>query len=151
MNRHSETFFRSPELKRIAWTLPAEIYNRSRWILNRVNNSCVFVPIRTMQYLAVIDREEIIFIDSAGGYRTQNQQGGRLIQLAWRDFQPQQRQGLDTPVAFAIVYYLPEAEQTMKWLIGEFSSALNHLEQRYKQTQPPLQQAVIIPLTSCPV
>lgn len=143
---HQETFFRPPAHHQVAWTMPFEPYNQTRWLLNHTQTQCIFVPIRTMQYLAVIDREEIIFIDAIGGYMQHQQQGGRIIQLAWQQFRPQARQTLTDPVPCEIVYYMPSAQQTMQWLVGEFSKALIQLTQRYKQTQVPLQQAQIIPI-----
>jgi hypothetical protein len=143
-----ETFFRPPIYHQTAWTMPAELYNQTRWLLKRTQTQCVFIPIRTMQYLAIIDQEEIIFVDAISGYRQHNHQGGRIIQLAWQHFRPQARQAISDPVHCEIVHYLPEAQQTMQWLVGEFSKALAQSTQRYKQAYPPLQQAHIIPITS---
>lgn len=143
---HRETFFRPPVYQQIAWTMPFEPYNQTRWLLNRTQTQCVFVPIRTMQYLAVIDPEEIIFVDAIGGYMRHQQQGGRIIQLAWHHFRPQIRQTLTDPVHCEISYYLPAAPQTMRRLVGEFSNALKQLTQRCQKTYPPLQQARIVPI-----
>jgi hypothetical protein len=125
-----ETFFRPDEIGRETWTMPAELYNRSHHLLNRTQGKCVFVPIRSMQYLGVIDREEIIFIDGTGGYMYQNHEGGRIIQLAWQNFNPQVRESLTSPVPCHIVYYLPAAKEAMKRLIREFADAVQQLEQR---------------------
>lgn len=143
---HREIFFRPLEYQQTAWTMPFEPYNQTRWLLNRTQTQCVFVPIRTMQYLAVIDPEEIIFVDAIGGYMQHQQQGGRIIQLAWHHFRPQARQTLADPVCCEISYYLPSAQQAMQWLVGEFSKALMQLTQRHKQTYLPLQQAQIFPI-----
>jgi hypothetical protein len=143
-----ETFFRPPELRRQPWTIPATLYNRTHLLFSQANSQTksVFIPIRTMQYLAIIDAEEIAFIDSEGGYRYQaGLLGGRVIQAAWRDFRPQQRDSLSDPVSCNMVYYVAQAEQVMKRLFGEFSLALEQLEQRRGPSGPRLQTAQIIP------
>lgn len=145
---HRETFFRPPIYHQVSWTIPGTLYNQTRWLLNRAQTTCVFIPIRTMQYLAVIDQEEIIFVDAIGGYRYYNQQGGRIIQLAWRYFRPQTRQSLADPVDCEIVHYSAKAQQTMQWLVGEFTKALTLLTERYTQANPPQHQAQIIALNS---
>jgi len=139
-----ETFFRPDEIDKETWTMPAELYNPSHHLLNHAKGECVFVPIRSMQYLGVIDREEIIFIDGAGGYMYQNEEGGRIIQLAWQNFHPQVRESITSPVPCHIVYYSPGAKEIMKRLIREFEQALRQLEQR--QQMPPHQSARILPL-----
>ena len=65
-----ETFFRPPALLREPLTIPAGLYNRCRLLHTRSELPHLFVPIRSMQFLAVIDREETIFIDNQGGYAT---------------------------------------------------------------------------------
>ena len=62
MSTSTETFFRPAETGRMRVTIPAALHNQCRRLLARCPTQCVFVPIRSMQCLAVIDREEIIDI-----------------------------------------------------------------------------------------
>ncbi len=116
-----EVFYRSQEVARVARTLPAEAYGLIHRLFRRASGGCLFVPIRSMQYLAVVDAEEIIFTDGAGD---------RSIELAWQDFQPQLRSALTEPVAYQAVYYAQSAAQTMSRLQGEFHRALIDLERK---------------------
>lgn len=116
-----ETFYRSEEIGREARTLPAAVYNLAHTLLSCARNGCLFVPFRRMQFLAVLDAEEFIFVD---------REAGRAIDLAWREFRPQARQSLDEPVAYQAVYYGGEAAGRMARLLGEFPRALHELEQR---------------------
>jgi len=116
-----ETFLRPPEVEREPRHLPAQTYNLSRLLLARCGLECLFVPIRSMQYLAVLDHEEIIFVDRE--YR-------HLIEISWQDFQPEERSALTEPVSFIAVYYSPAAKQTMRRLQGEFHRALQQLESK---------------------
>jgi hypothetical protein len=116
-----ETFYRPPELSREARTLPAETYNLAHLLLARAPNGCLFVPLRAMQFLAVLDREEFIFVD---------REGRRMIELAWQHFSPQTRQSLDEPVAYEAVYYSPASAEVMRRVQSEFYKALREAEQK---------------------
>lgn len=116
-----ETFYRREEVAREPRTLPATTYNLAHVLLARAAGSCLFVPVRSMQFLAVLDNEEFIFVD---------REGGRMIEIAWQHFRPGERTALDAPVAYEAVYYSASGAQTMQRLQAEFHKALMQLEQR---------------------
>ena len=122
-----ETFYRPSELSREPRTLPAETYNLVRVLLKRAATGCLFVPLRSMQFLAVLDAEEIIFVD---------REGRRMIELAWQHFAPQARRALDEPVAYEAVYYSPAGAEVMRRAQGEFHKALREAEQKSGLTGP---------------
>lgn len=128
-----ERFYREPEIARLPAFLPAVTYNLAHTLLTRAGN-CLFVPIRSMQYMAVLDLEEFIFVDS---------QNKAWVELAWQHFRPQARTSLDERVSFELVYYLPQAADTMKRLPGEFHKALHLLAER----DLPEQTAQVLPLS----
>lgn len=68
-----------------------------------------------MQYLAVIDPDEIIFV-----FRETR----HLIELSWQRFAPGARSRLDQPVPFETVYYSERGFETMRRLPPDFSRAL---------------------------
>ncbi|MGQ9686826.1 MAG: hypothetical protein ACUVT2_11045 [Thiobacillaceae bacterium] len=117
-----ERFYREQEIERLPEFLPAATYNLAHTLLARTGR-CLFVPIRSMQYMAVLDAEEFIFVDS---------HNRPWIELAWQRFQPQARTALDERVPYELVYYLPQARQTMKRLPMEFYRALQSLAERQK-------------------
>ncbi|MFM1892461.1 MAG: hypothetical protein RLZ44_1538 [Pseudomonadota bacterium] len=128
----TETFFLPDAIAREAITIPAALYNRCRLLLSRCQYEHVFVPIRNMQYLAVLDAQEIIFVDSQA-YAVRGGEGGRMILLAWR-FRPELRpDSLSAPVPIELIYYHPGAPETQKRLLGEFNKALDVLEARAQQ------------------
>jgi hypothetical protein len=131
-----ERFYREQEIARLPAFLPAITYNLAHTLLARAGK-CLFVPIRSMQYLAVLDAEEIIFIDS---------QNRAWVELAWQHFRPQVRTALDEPVPFEIVHYLPQAAETMKRLAPEFHKALQVLATR----NLPNEDARVLPLVRPP-
>jgi hypothetical protein len=119
------TCYRDAELLREPLFLPAAVYNTAHLLLEHSKEGVVFVPIRTMQYLAVIDFEEIIFLDS---------ENKSWVAIAWQSFRPQQRNALTESVAYEAVYYTPDAKETMKRLLVEFPPALKALAA--KETPP---------------
>ena len=114
-------FVRGEELARERHQLPAELYRLIHLSFTRLGDDSLFVPVRSMQYLAVIDHQEVVFVDG---------QGPRAIELAWQDFRPQDRADLRQPVGYDCVFYDRAGWQTMKRLQGEFFAALRQLEAR---------------------
>jgi len=110
------TCYRDAELSREPGFLPAAIYNIANTLLARSPNNCLFVPIRSMQYLAILDADEFVFLD-----------GERKcwVDIAWQKFRPQDRAALTEVVAYEVVYYQPSAGDLMPRLQAEFHKALN--------------------------
>ncbi|MBT9566825.1 MAG: hypothetical protein IV085_00850 [Thiobacillus sp.] len=127
-----ERFYREQEIERLPAFLPAATYNLAHTLLARAGK-CLFVPIRSLQYMAVLDAEEYIFIDS---------HKKAWIELAWQHFHPQARNALDEQVPFEVVHYALQAAETMKRLPVEFHRALRMLAERDR----PQQDARVLPL-----
>ena len=128
----TEVFFLPEELGRTSVDIPAGLFNRCRLLLARCQYEHIFVPIRSMQYLAVIDAEGIIFVDSQA-YAVRGGEGGRMILLTWQ-FRPELRpDALTLPVPIDVLYYHPQALQIQKRLIGDFTRSLDILEARYRE------------------
>lgn len=108
--------------------LPADIYNLALTLLSHDPTGQLFVPIRTMQYLAIIDHEEFVFID-----------GERKcwIDIAWRHFKPQARTSLEDPVQYEAVYYRLESIDWMRRLQSEFPLALRQFAAKEKRPDTP--------------
>ena len=128
-------FERSDEIRRETLTLPAATYNRLTVLFARGAREPLFVPIRNMQYLAIVDREEVIFVDGARR---------RFIQVAWQDFHRQQRASLQDPVEYQQIYYEPAGIAIAPRLPGEFLRALVEMES--KQAENTASDASVTPL-----
>lgn len=131
-----ERFYREQEIARLPDFLPATVYNLAHTLLSRTDG-CLFVPIRNLQYMAVLDAEEFIFVDS---------QNKAWVELAWQHFRPQARSALDERVPFEVVHYATQAAETMKRLPVEFLKALQVLAER----DLPQQDARVLPLVRPP-
>jgi len=147
MKTTTETFFRPEEVAREHVNLPATLFNRCVLLLNHSTTRHVFIPVRSMQYQAVIDTDEIIFVDNQG-YAVQDGKGGRLIILAWQVPTHNTRDSLSEPVPIDVVYYIRDDHETHRRLIGEFPKALDLYEQRLKENNNTEKTATILPFQS---
>ncbi len=109
------TCYRNPEIASAPRLLPGAVYNQAHALLARSATGSVFVPLRAMQYMAILDAEEFVFLD--GNNKC-------WIDIAWRHFRPQQRGSLDDPVAYEAVYYRAHAADLMPRLQAELPRAL---------------------------
>ncbi len=112
------TCYRDKEIASEPRSLPAATYNLAHTLLARSRADAFFVPIRSMQYLAIVDAEEFVFLD--GNTKC-------WIDVAWRNFRPQQRSSLDEPVPYEAVYYHAHAAELMPRLQAELPRALAEL------------------------
>ena len=141
----TDTFFLPEEVERKAFTLPADIYNLAHTLLARSEFDCVFVPIRSLQYLGVITDSEIIFVDSQA-YAFHQEQGGRLIMLAWKFLHTGTRDSLQEPVDCCMHAYHPDSREIQLRLVADFRKALLLLDQRYRDRALPADGARILKL-----
>lgn len=112
------TCYRDSEINCETRHLSASTYNMAIALLSRCPTRHLFVPIRSMQYMAIIDHEEFVFID-----------GERKcwIDIAWQHFKSQARDALDQPVAYQAVYYRENMSTIMTRLQSELPVALQVL------------------------
>ena len=115
------TCYRDQEVKREYHQLTASTYNLAMTLLARSVTGNLFIPIRSMQYLAILDTEELVFLDGARKC---------WIDIAWRKFHPQARTALDQPVEYEAVYYTEDAEKLMLRLQAELPRALQEMAKK---------------------
>jgi hypothetical protein len=116
------TLYREEPILREARHLSAEVYNLTRLLLARATDSggepCVFVPIRSMQYLAIIDQAEIVFVD---------RELPGMVQIAWQDFHRQERNALDERVQFEVAFFTQASLDILPRLLADLPKALQAL------------------------
>jgi hypothetical protein len=121
------TLYREDPILRETRHLPGPVYNLARLLLARSARPCVFVSIRSMQYLAVIDAEEIVFVD-----REQPSQ----VQLALQNFHSGERNALDERVECEAAFYTAGSLQLMARLMTEFPKAMQALAGKERVEAP---------------
>ncbi|MEW5770925.1 MAG: hypothetical protein AB1831_11260 [Pseudomonadota bacterium] len=115
------TVYRDRAVHRETRTLPADTYNLARTLQARSPSGVAFVPIRSMQVLAILDRDEFVFLDSQ--YKS-------WVMIAWQGFRPDERDSLDAPVRYELACYEAEGMEAMQRLPREFHQALVALSGR---------------------
>jgi len=141
----TETFFLPNEVDRKDWLVPSGIYNLYHSLQVRCKTGHVFVPIRTLQFMAVLDKNEIVFVDSQS-YATSKNEGGRLILVAWKFPASHDRDALTDPMPCEIVFYEKKNSDLQLRLISEFRQAMELLDQRYRDSTLPAKGAKILNL-----
>jgi hypothetical protein len=98
-----------------------------------------------MQLQAVIDKDEIIFVDNHG-YMVKDGHGGRLIVMAWQPAQGS-RDTLNEPLPIDVFYYGLERHETHRRLMSEFPGSLDQAEAKHKEGLAENLTATILPFT----
>lgn len=90
------------------------IYNKAHLLLAR-QSPPIFVPLRNVSLMAILQPHEWVFCDYIGG---------RIAVTIWHDFRPQERDSLDEPVSCRMDLFSPGAEIALKRLPMEFAHGL---------------------------
>lgn len=147
VDRLGETFFRPEPVACERLTIPAPLYNHCRLMLARCQYEHIFVPVRSLQFQAVIDEQEVIFVDNQA-YAVRDGEGGKLIRLAWKFLYDRQRDDLTEPAPIELVYYDEQARELHSRLVGEFAKALDIMEERYKEKGCEARSKKVLPFPS---
>lgn len=124
MNFQQETVFRREIEETRETFIRADLFNGCRSVLAESESDCCFIPVRSLQYQAIISAREIIFVDSLY-YAVRNGKGGRLIMIAWDISHSIARESLNRPVPITVNFYLPDLEESQLRLMSEFPKALD--------------------------
>lgn len=121
------TCYRDDEVARDSRYLPATTYNLAVTLLAGCPTGYLFVPIRSMQYMAIVDSEEFVFLDIRRKY---------WIDIAWLNFLSHARTALDQAVEYEAAYYRDDSVVVMSRLQTEFPRALHTLAQKKRPEGP---------------
>ena len=112
-------------------TLLSKAYNLAHVLLNRSESSHLFVPIRSLQYLAIIEKNTFWFVDSQA-YAVRGDEGGRLIRVSWQPvIDTNQREGLTQHMNCRVIFYGEDMSEIQTRLSGEFYKAMQLIDQRH--------------------
>jgi len=140
-----QTFFLPNRFSEKHSTLPSTHYNLAHTLLNRTKSEYIFIPIRSMQYLAIIDGNDFWFVDSQA-YAVSNEEGGRMITVSWHPDPGLEKESLDQHHPMKVVFYERDMSDIQIRLCGEFYQAMQLVDQRYRDEQIPVEGARILPL-----
>jgi len=122
------SLYRDEAVSSASRTLRAHTYNMGHTLLAKNPDGVVFLPIRSMQFLAILDAEEWVFVDGEKKH---------LIEVAWQKFRPQSRSAIDEAVPFEAMFYTEEGPVLMSRLESAVHEALlqevNRMQYEKKQ------------------
>jgi len=147
MTAHDRQTFFTPDAFFCQKTkLVSSVYNLAHVLLNRSQSSHVFIPIRSMQYLAIIEKNAFWFVDSLA-YAVRGDEGGRLIRVSWHPvINASQRVGLNQDMDCHVIFYGEDMSEIQNRLNGEFYKAMLDIDQRQRSSIVADSKVSILPL-----
>lgn len=121
-----EDYYRGEILGVSTGHLDATSYNDMKLLLQRTEGERMYLPIRRLQYLAIIDRDEVSFVDI---------HLRRVVEFSWRHFRPQERDSLNCDVRFEFVWHNQRALELASEMQRAFSAALTERAKVNRQTE----------------
>lgn len=125
-----EDYYRGEILGISNGRLDATSYNDMKLLLQRAEGDRMYLPIRRLQYLAIIDRDEVNFVDI---------HLRRVVEFSWRNFRPQERDSLNCDVRFEFVWHNQRALELATDMLQAFSAALSERVKVTRQTESHIQ------------
>ena len=146
----TQSFFMPDEFFCQKTRLLSQTYNLAHVLLNRNQSSHLFVPIRSLQYLAIIEKNVFWFVDSLA-YAVRGDEGGRLIRISWHPLiQPNQRESLTQDMDCRVIFYGENMSEIQTRLNSEFYKSMLLLDQRHRDSLNTDCKVNILPLKSTP-
>ena len=142
----TQSFFTPDEFSKKTSRLPSATYNLAHVLLNRSQSSHLFIPIRSLQYLAIIEQNTFWFVDSMA-YAVRGNEGGRLIRISWQPLlEENQRDALNQHMDCKVVFYGEDMSEIQTRLNSEFYQAMLQIDQRHRDSLSANYKVNILPL-----
>jgi len=142
----TQSFFTPEEFSCQKSRLLSRTYNLAHILLNRSKSKHLFVPIRSLQYLAIIEKDTFWFVDSLA-YAVRGDEGGRLIRISWHPtIEASQRDSLAQHMDCQIIFYGEDMSDIQNRLNNEFYQAMQLVDQRHRETLSSDGNISILPL-----
>lgn len=142
----TQSFFTPDEFSCQRFQLLSKTYNLAHTLLNRCQSDHLFIPIRSLQYIAIIESNTFWFVDSLA-YAVRGDEGGRLIRISWHPFvKANQRDDLTQHVDSRIIFYGNDMQDIQTRLTNEFYQAMLLIDQRHRDSLVTNYKVNILPL-----
>ena len=146
----TQSFFTPDEFSCQSSHILANTYNLAHTLLNRSQSDHLFIPIRSLQYIAIIENDAFWFVDSLA-YAVRGEVGGRLIRISWHPLvKANQRDDLTQHVDSKVVFYGNDMQEIQTRLINEFYQAMLLIDQRHRESLITNYKVNILPLKPTP-
>lgn len=128
------SFFTPDEFFYQQTCLLSNTYNLAHTLLKRSQSDHLFIPIRSLQYLAIIEKNTFWFVDSLA-YATRGNEGGRLIRISWHPLiSANQRESLIQHMDCRVIFYGNDMQEIQNRLNIEFYQAMLLVDQRHRDS-----------------
>ena len=142
----TQSFFTPDEFFYQQTRLLSNTYNLAHTLLKRSQSDHLFIPIRSLQYLAIIEKNSFWFVDSLA-YATRGNEGGRLIRISWHPLIcANQRDSLIQHMDCRIIFYGEDMSNIQNRLNNEFYQAMLQIDQRHRDSLLANYKVNILPL-----
>jgi len=129
----SQSFFKPDEFSCQDSTILANCYNLAHVLLKRSRSDHLFVALRSLQYLAIIEQNSFWFVDSMA-YAVRGDEGGRLIRVSWHPIKtPQQRDSLTENMDCRVLFYGQDMKDVQMRLSTELYQSLLMIDKHNQQ------------------
>lgn len=142
----TQSFFTPDEFSCQQTRLLSQTYNLAHVLLNRSQSDHLFVPIRSLQYLAIIEKNAFWFVDSLA-YAVRGDEGGRLIRVSWHPLiSANERDSLIQHMDCRVVFYGEDMSEIQNRLSSEFYQSMLLVDQRHRDSLITASKVSILPL-----
>jgi len=129
----TQSFFKPDEFSCHESTILANCYNLAHVLLNRSQSDHLFVALRSLQYLAIIESNSFWFVDSMA-YAVRGDEGGRLIRVSWHPTKTaHERESLTENMDCHVIFYGKDMKNVQTRLVTEFHKELLLLDKHQKE------------------
>lgn len=142
----TQSFFTPDEFFCQETKVLSRTYNLAHVLLNRSQSSHLFIPIRSLQYLAIVEKNTFWFVDSLA-YAVRDNEGGRLIRVSWHPLiSGNEREGLTQNMDCRVIFYGEDMSEIQKRLNSEFYQSMLQIDQRHRDSLNTDCKVSILPL-----
>ena len=142
----TQSFFTPDEFLCEQSRMLSQTYNLAHVLLNRSQSDHIFIPIRSMQYLAIIENNVFWFVDSLA-YAVRGDEGGRIIRVSWHPVNnASERESLTQNMDCRVVFYGGDMHDIQNRLSVEFYKSMQLVDQRHRDTIITKSKVSILPL-----
>jgi len=148
MSAHdTQSFFKPDEFSCQDSTILANCYNLAHTLLKRTQSDHLFVALRSLQYLAIVEEDSFWFVDSME-YAVRGDEGGRLIRVSWHPTKtPHEREALTENMDCHVIFYGQDMKEVQMRLTTEFYKELLLIDKHYQENTHVESSISILPLS----
>ena len=129
----TQTFFKPDEFSCQDSIILANCYNLSHVLLKRSQSDHLFIALRSLQYLAIIENDSFWFVDSME-YAVRGDDGGRLIRISWHPTKSaHERKSLTENMDCHVIFYGGDMNVVQSRLMTEFYQELLLLDKHHQE------------------